>query len=125
VEPEVKILIVDDDANNRDLLKTHLMIAGYEVDEASDGEQGAANAQKGAYDLVILDLMMPKKDGWEVCKLLKTSETTKKVPVIMLTARTQPIDELRGFESGADEYITKPVDYTALIETIKKLTKKP
>ncbi len=75
----------------------------------------------GSFDFVILDLMMPKKDGWQVCKLLKTSEKTKDVPVILLTARTQPIDELRGWECGANAYVTKPVDYAELLETIKKL----
>jgi DNA-binding response OmpR family regulator len=120
----MKILIVDDDANNRDILKTHLIISGYTVEEASNGQEGADAAANGSFDLVILDLMMPKKDGWQVCKLLKSSEKTKNVPIILLTARTQPIDELRGWESGADAYLAKPVDYTALLETVKNLLNK-
>ena len=113
---QMKILIVDDDPQNRDILKTRLELAGYEVAEASNGDEGVKLAGEERMDLIILDIMMPKKDGWQVCKELRGNAKTKEVPVIALTAKTQPIDEMRSWESGVDEYFQKPVE-TALPAT--------
>jgi len=102
-----KILIVDDDVVNRDIIKTRLEAAGYEVAEAANGEEGVNLAQKLPPDLIILDVMMPKVDGLLACRILKSDEKTKSIPIVMLTARSQQLEELRGWESGADEYLTK------------------
>jgi len=113
-----KILVVDDDVINRDILKTRLEAAGYEVAEAANGEEGINLAQKLPPDLIILDVMMPKVDGLLACRILKANEKTKGIPIVMLTARSQQLEELRGWESGADEYLTKPCDHQRLLEVV-------
>lgn len=113
-----KILVVDDDVVNRDILKTRLEAAGYEVAEAANGEEGISLAQKLPPDLIILDVMMPKVDGLLACRILKTNEKTKGIPIVMLTARSQQLEELRGWESGADEYLTKPCDHQQLLDVV-------
>lgn len=120
-----KILIIDDDACNRDILKTRLEQSGYEVAEASNGEEGVRLARELLPDLVILDVMMPKVDGWLACRILKSSEETKGIPVVMLTARSQQIEEMRGWESGADEYVTKPCEHQRLLTTVAQLLAQP
>ena len=102
----LKVLVVDDEERMRKLISDFLKIKGYETVEAGDGEEAidVFFADK-EIALIILDVMMPKMDGWEV---LKTVREHSKVPVIMLTARTEEADELKGFEYGADEYISKP-----------------
>lgn len=119
-----KILVVDDDVYGREILKTRLEHEGFGVIEAANGEEAKKQADENDCSLIILDVMMPKENGWQVCKFLKNSDRTKNVPVIMLTALAQPIDELRSFESGADAYVTKPVEHKGLIETINKLLKR-
>ena len=113
-----KILIVDDDVVNRDILKTRLESAGYEVSEAANGEDGINLAQQRPPDLIILDVMMPKVDGLLACRILKSGEKTKNIPIVMLTARSQQLEELRGWESGADEYLTKPCDHQRLLSVV-------
>lgn len=113
-----RILVVDDDAVNRDILKTRLEAAGYEVTEAGNGEEGIGLAQKLPPDLIILDVMMPKVDGLLACRILKSDEKTKGIPIVMLTARSQQLEELRGWESGADEYLTKPCDHQRLLAAV-------
>lgn len=112
------ILVVDDDLENRDILRTRLELSGYQVAEASNGVEGVAAAQNNPPDLIILDAMMPKMDGWKVCRTLKSASQTKQIPIIMLTARSQQIEELQGWESGADEYLMKPCDHSTLLEKI-------
>lgn len=121
---KAKILVVDDDAVNRDILKTRLEASGYEVLEAADGEQGINSAVKLLPDVVIMDLMMPKVDGWLACRVLKTNVKTAHIPVVMLTARNQSMEELRGWESGADEYLTKPCDHRRILEVLAGLLAK-
>ena len=113
-----KILIVDDDVTNRDILTTRLESAGYEIAEAVNGEEGVNLAQQMPPDLIILDVMMPKVDGLLACRILKANEKTKGVPIVMLTARSQQMEELRGWESGADEYLTKPCDHQRLLAVV-------
>jgi DNA-binding response OmpR family regulator len=120
----MKILIIDDDSQNREILRLRLENAGFDVTEAIDGDKGVDAAINTAFDAIILDVMMPKRDGWDVCKTLKGNPRTKDVPVIMLTARAKDIDQLRGFESGADEYLTKPVDHQVLLRLLVRLTNK-
>jgi len=100
-----KILIVDDEANIVEILKFNLQNEGFETIEANDGEAGLKMALEENPDLVMLDIMMPKMDGYEVCRQLRLHS---QVPVIMLTARAEETDKVLSFELGADDYITKP-----------------
>ncbi len=119
----MKILIVDDDFQNREIIRARLEQAGFEVAEAVNGDEGLETAVKENADLIILDIMMPQKDGWQVCKAVKANPRLKHVPVIVLTACIQGIDELRSWESGADEFISKPADPALLLESIERLLK--
>lgn len=119
-----KILIIDDDISNRDILKTRLEAAGYAVAEAGNGEEGIKTAQDLAPDLIIMDVMMPKVDGRLACRILKSNPKTKGIPVVMLTARSQQMEELRGWESGADEYLAKPCDHQRLLALIAQFLSK-
>ena len=118
----LKILIVDDDFQNRDILKTRLEQAGYAVSEAVNGDEGIEKADQEDFRLIVLDLMMPKKDGWQVLKVLRASPKNRGVPVIVLTARTQPIDEMRSWENGTSEFMSKPVRHEELIAAVRRLT---
>ena len=113
-----RILIVDDDVTNRDILRTRLESAGYEIAEAVNGEEGVNLAQQMPPDLIILDVMMPKVDGLLACRILKANDKTRSIPIVMLTARSQQMEELRGWESGADEYLTKPCDHQRLLAVV-------
>lgn len=115
------ILVIDDDPLNRDMLRTRLARAGYEVREASHGEEGLSMASQRVPDLIILDVMMPRLDGWQVCRRLKAELATKDVPVVMLTARSQRLEAMRGLECGADEYLSKPCDHQGLLDLIARL----
>jgi adenylate cyclase len=112
----MKILVIDDDFENREILKARLEAAGYAVELARDGEEGLRLCRTYKPNLVFLDLMMPKMDGWQVCKNLKADAILGTIPVIMLTACHQQIDQLRGWESGADAYLTKPWEAPKLLE---------
>ncbi len=115
-----KILIVDDDSDNREILRARLQKGGYEILEAINGTSGLDAARTQNPDLVILDVMMPKMDGWQVCRALRDDPKTKALPVIMLTAKNQQIEEMRGWESGANEYVTKPIDYDEFMRILSK-----
>ena len=118
----LKILVVDDEERMRKLISDFLKIKGYETVEAGDGEEAidVFFADK-EIALIILDVMMPKMDGWEV---LKTVREHSKVPVIMLTARTEETDELKGFEYGADEYISKPFSPKILVARVEAILRR-
>ncbi|WP_320047099.1 response regulator transcription factor [uncultured Ilyobacter sp.] len=113
-----KILVVEDEWKMRRLIKDYLVREGYYVDEAGDGKQAVEMFQEGAYDLVILDIMLPKMDGWSVCREIRRESM---IPVIMLTARSEENDQIFGFELEADEYITKPFNPRLLIARIKAI----
>ena len=102
------VLVADDDRDILDLLAFRLGRAGYEVVSASDGEEALRLAVERKPDLAVLDVMMPKLDGYEVTRRMRAEESTKRIPVILLTARVQEHDVARGFEVGADDYMTKP-----------------
>ena len=106
-----KILLIDDDATLRELLASHLQAAGYQPLEAADGPAGLRQAAAAAPDLIVLDVMMPGMDGWQVCERLRA---TGSQPVIMLTAKGEEIDKLRGFRLGVDDYVTKPFSFAEL-----------
>ena len=115
-----KILVIDDDPSNREILRARLEKAGHEVAEAPDGEKGLQLLETSGADLVFLDVMMPRLDGWQVCRQIKNNPKTKDVPVVMLTALDQRIDQLRGWESGASDYLPKPWDPEKLFEAIHR-----
>jgi DNA-binding response OmpR family regulator len=111
------ILIVEDEPNMRLGLKDNLEFEGYEVDYAPDGESGLAKILDNPYDLVLLDVMMPKMSGFDVCKTIRKKGIT--TPVILLTAKDQEIDKVLGLELGADDYVTKPFSLRELLARIK------
>lgn len=114
-----RILIVDDEPDLVETLRFPLEMEGYQVLVADNGEMGLNLARKERPDLIILDLMLPKLDGYKVCRLLKFDERFKEIPVLMVTAKTQEKDRLLGKETGADEYVTKPFDIEQLLEKVK------
>ena len=111
-----KILVVDDEKNIVDIVKYNLQKEGFEVISAFDGEKGLELALAECPDLVLLDIMMPRLDGFEVCKRIREKS---QVPVIMLTARAEEVDKVLGFELGADDYVTKPFGIRELLARIK------
>jgi two-component system, OmpR family, alkaline phosphatase synthesis response regulator PhoP len=116
-----KILITEDSPTVLEILKSVLAEEGYEVIAASDGQQALNLAKTEKPDLMVLDLMLPKIDGYKVCRMLKFDEKYKDIPIIMLTARTNETDERLGKEVGADAYIKKPFQPEVVIDEIKKL----
>jgi DNA-binding response OmpR family regulator len=110
-----KILIVDDEEVIRKFLKIHLAKLGYEVEEAVDGEQAIEQLGKDVFDLLICDILMPKKDGWEVIKEAKSNPKTKNMPVIVLTAQNEDSDMFKGYDLGANYYMTKPFSKAQLL----------
>lgn len=111
-----KILIVDDEKPISDIIAFNMKNEGYEIETAYDGEEALEQFEKVQPDLVILDLMLPKKDGLEVCREIRK---TSSVPVIMLTAKDSEIDKVLGLELGADDYVTKPFSNRELIARVK------
>ncbi len=124
-QPAMKILVVDDEPSILKMVGKRLETEGYQVLVAMDGEEGLKKAQTENPDLVILDLMLPKLNGYEVCTLLKQNPRFGKIPIIMLSARTQEKDEKFGLECGADAYVAKPFENKDLMDRIKALVKKP
>lgn len=115
------ILIVDDNEANRDILITRLKVHGYELMQAVDGEEAITIAKECLPDLILLDVMMPKIDGIEVCRRLKGDPELPFMPIILVTAKTDTKDVVIGLEAGADEYLTKPIDQTALVARVKSV----
>lgn len=116
-----KILLVDDEEDLRKMLKFRLEAMNYDVTEVADGHEGLNNARSNKPDLIILDLMLPKMDGYKVCGLLKADSRYNKIPIIMFTARAQKNDEDLGKEMGADAYIAKPFEPEVLMGKVKEL----
>jgi len=116
-----RILIVDDNETNRDILMARLGPQGYELKQAADGEEALAAARELLPDLILLDIMMPKIDGIEVCKRIKADATMPFTPIILCTAKADSKDVVAGLEAGADEYLTKPIDQMALVARVKSV----
>lgn len=117
-----RILVADDEARIRRLVCDFLKNAGYETVEAADGKEAIdLFLSTGCIDLVICDIMMPEADGWEVCRTIRENSS---VPILMLTARGQEFDELRSFESGADDFVTKPFSPVVLVKRVEALLKR-
>ena len=116
-----KILIVDDDTNICELLNLYLEKDGFETVTANDGEQAVEFAQRYNPDLILLDIMLPKLDGWQVCREIRK---TSKTPIIMLTAKGETFDKILGLELGADDYVSKPFDTKEVIARIKAVLRR-
>ncbi|HEV8307800.1 MAG TPA: response regulator [Methylomirabilota bacterium] len=116
-----RILVADDNPMNLDILQTRLAAHGYEVITAADGEAALALARAAQPDLVLLDIMMPKLDGLDVCRQLRADPALPFMPVILVTAKGDSKDVVAGLEAGADEYLTKPVDQAALVARVKSM----
>lgn len=121
-ESPKKLLIVEDEQDLALAMKFDLELSGYEVATAKDGMEGLAMAREIVPDLVILDLLLPKIDGYRVCRMLKVDGRTARIPILMLTAKSTSEDERLGTQSGADLYMTKPFDPQELLESIEALT---
>ena len=119
-----KILIVDDEADLVEMLTLRLEANDYEVAAAYDGQDGLDQARRLKPDLIILDLMLPKLDGYKVCRMLKFDEKYKQIPIILFTARAQEADVNLGKEVGADAYLAKPFEPKILLDKIVELLKK-
>jgi len=117
-----KILIVEDEEAILMALEDNLKLEGYEVESATDGEKGFSMASEGKFDLIILDIMLPRMDGFEVCKQLRQAGNT--TPIMMLTAKSQEIDKVLGLELGADDYVTKPFSPRELLARVKALLRR-
>ncbi len=114
-----KVLIVDDEEVIRKTLRVHLGKMGYELREAIDGVEALNQLRDEKFDLLICDILMPKKDGWEVLKEVRSNPRTKEIPVIVLTARNEDTDMFQGYELGANYYITKPFTKEQLLYGLK------
>lgn len=121
MDNQVKILVVDDEERIRRLLRMYLERENYVIDEAADGEEALSKALAANYDCILLDLMMPKKDGIEVCKELREEKAT---PVIMLTAKGEEANRVQGFEVGTDDYIVKPFSPREVVLRVKAILRR-
>ncbi len=115
------ILLVDDNPTNLDILQARLTVHNYEIIRATDGEEALAVAREKQPALILLDIMMPKMDGIEVCRHLKADPSLPFMPIIMVTSKADSKDVVAGLEAGADEYLTKPVDHAALVARVKSM----
>ena len=116
-----RILVVDDEIYIVHILDFSLGMEGYEVITALDGEAALEKVKSEQPDLIVLDIMMPKLDGYEVCKVIKGNPDTSHIPVILLSAKGRNVDQKMGFDVGADDYITKPFSPRKLVERINQL----
>ncbi len=117
----IKLLVIDDDSNISEMLSLHLESEGYEVKTASDGVEGMNFFKMYEPDLVLLDIMLPRKDGWQVCREIR--EISNK-PIIMITAKSETFDKVLGLELGADDFLVKPIDIKELIARIKAILRR-
>jgi two-component system alkaline phosphatase synthesis response regulator PhoP len=116
-----RILIADDNPQNADLLEEYLEGDEFEVVVAADGEETLARVRSFQPDVLLLDIMMPKLSGFEVCKRLKSESATRELPILMITALDQPSDIERAVEAGADDFLTKPIHQTELVRRVRAL----
>jgi len=116
-----RVLIADDNPDNREIFQTRLATQGYEIVVATDGEEALSFAREYTPDLLLLDVMMPKIDGVDVCRTLRADPSLPFIPIIMITAKSSTQDVITALEAGADEYLTKPVDHAALVARVKSM----
>jgi two-component system response regulator MprA len=123
-QPLLKVLVIDDEENIIEFIRLGLRYEGFQVESASDGEQGVNAAQRIDPDVIILDVMMPGIDGLEVCRRLRSNPTTIDIPILMLTAKDDVRDRITGLRTGADDYLTKPFDFDELLERIRAILRR-
>jgi two-component system, OmpR family, response regulator len=121
-EPSLRLLVVEDDRKLVTALERGLQLEGYDVDVAYTGEDALAKASTDGYDAVVLDVMLPGVDGFEVCEALRRNQ--RWLPVLMLTARADVADRIRGLDAGADDYLVKPFDFGELLARLRALTRR-
>ncbi|MFC3747964.1 response regulator transcription factor [Paenibacillus sp. GCM10012306] len=119
--PKLQVLVVDDEWNMRNLLRIYLMKEGFAIKEASTGREALSMIKKHDFDIILLDVMMPDMDGWQVCKAVRELGT---IPVLMLTARSETKDKIHGLGIGADDYLTKPFEPEELLARIYSLIRR-
>ncbi len=122
--PRRRALVVEDDLAIRELLRLHLSLAGYHVDEIGDGRSGLECARTIPFDVIVLDLMLPTLDGITLCRATRHDGVNKETPILMLTARDSESDKVLGLESGADDYLTKPFGVRELMARIGAITRR-
>ena len=120
-----RALVVEDEPHIRELVSLHLGLEGIEVTEAATGEDAIRTSEEGAFDIVILDLMLPRVDGMAVCRAIRRQRVNHDVPILMLTARREDSDKVLGLESGADDYLTKPFGVRELVARVRALLRRP
>ena len=121
--PRSRVLVVDDEPDLVRILEFGLKAAGYAVETASDGQEGLKKARESKPDIILLDLMLPKLDGYKVCRLLKFDERYKQIPIMILSARTQEGDQTLAHEMGANRFLTKPYEFAEILDHIQALLK--
>ena len=119
--PKARVLVVDDEPDLVRILEFGLKAAGYQVETASDGQEGLKKAREQKPDIILLDLMLPKLDGYKVCRLLKFDERYKHIPIMILSARTQEGDQTLAHEMGANRVLTKPYEFSEILQHIQAL----
>src|SRR6476660_7207092 len=120
-----RVLVVEDEPNIRELVCLHLALEGYACDGVGDGREALRRAESDAYDLIVLDLMIPGIDGLSLCRAVRNGRTNRDVPIMMLTARREESDKVIGLESGADDYLTKPFGVRELVARARALLRRP
>lgn len=119
-----RVLVIDDDPAIAELVAINLEMAGYDVTQATDGIKGQALAVQLVPDLIMLDLMLPKVDGFTICQRLRRDERTSDIPILMLTALSQTQDKVEGFNAGADDYLTKPFELEEMLARVRALLRR-
>ncbi|MGE5243798.1 MAG: response regulator [Betaproteobacteria bacterium] len=120
-----RVLVVEDEPNIRELVCLHLRLEGYVCDETGNGRDALQRTESEAYDLLVLDLMIPGLDGLSVCRAVRNGRLNRDVPILMLTARREESDKVVGLESGADDYLTKPFGVRELVARARALLRRP
>jgi DNA-binding response OmpR family regulator len=123
--PSARVLVVEDEPNIRELVCLHLGHEGYRCDSCGDGREALTLARSTAYDLMVLDVMLPGLDGLSLCRAVRNGEINRDVPILMLTARREESDKVVGLESGADDYLTKPFGVRELVARARALLRRP
>jgi two-component system alkaline phosphatase synthesis response regulator PhoP len=118
-----RVLVVDDEPDLVRILQFGLQSAGYVVESAADGQEGLKKAREVKPDIILLDLMLPKLDGYKICRLLKFDERFKQIPIIILSARTQEGDQALALEMGANRFVTKPYNFSEILVHVEELLK--
>jgi len=121
---QTRVLIAEDDREVMELVRVYLQKEGFQVSTAADGETALESVEAAAPDLLVLDVMLPKLDGWAVCRRIREDEATRHLPIVMLTSRGEEMDRVLGLELGADDYVTKPFSPRELVARVKAVLRR-